>query len=240
MIALIRPLVAAPVLMPVAAGVNGAVAVNKVAESAAHGFGARGKAMTMSPSRILVATDLEDATAEALVQAHDRARAIGALLGVCHVLPSAGVHMLFPQRYARQAAEEASLDERARAAVTQRVLATTGRSPNAFEVFVEHGTAYAEIVRRAESWHATLAFVGGHGDADAAHILAGTAERVARYAHCPVLVARHPETRGLVLCATDLSTPSLPAVAAAVAEARLRNAKLVVLHLVDQGPRSPP
>ena len=111
----------------------------------------------------------------------------------------------------------------------------TGRSSNGFELFVEHGTAYAEIVRRAVSWHATLAFVGGHGDTGAAHILAGSAEKVARYAPCPVLVARHPATRGLVLCATDLSTPSLPAVAAAVAETRLRNAKLVVLHIVDQG-----
>jgi nucleotide-binding universal stress UspA family protein len=143
--------------------------------------------------------------------------------------------MLFPQRYAREAAEELSLDERARAAVTQWVTATTERSPDEFEVFIEHGTPYAEIVRRAESWHATLAFVGGRGDTEAAHVLSGSAEKVARYAHCPVLVARHPAARGLVLCATDLSTPSLPAVAAAVAEARLRNAKLVVLHIVVQG-----
>ena len=189
----------------------------------------------MSPSRVLVATDLDDPRAEALVQAHDRARAIGALLGICHVLPSAGIHMLFPQRYAREAAEELSLDERARAAVTQWVTATTERSPDEFEVFIEHGTPYAEIVRRAESWHATLAFVGGRGDTEAAHVLSGSAEKVARYAHCPVLVARHPAKRGLVLCATDLSAPSLPAVAAAVAEARLRSAKLVVLHIVDQG-----
>jgi nucleotide-binding universal stress UspA family protein len=189
----------------------------------------------MSPSRVLVATDLDDPRAEALVQAHDRARAIGALLGICHVLPSAGIHMLFPQRYAREAAEELSLDERARAAVTPGVTATTERSPDEFEVFIEHGTPYAEIVRRAESWHATLAFVGGRGDTEAAHVLSGSAEKVARYAHCPVLVARHPAKRGLVLCATDLSAPSLPAVAAAVAEARLRSAKLVVLHIVDQG-----
>ena len=189
----------------------------------------------MSPSRVLVATDLDDPRAEALVQAHDRARAIGASLGICHVLPSAGIHMLFPQRYAREAAEELSLDERARAAVTQWVIATTERSPDEFEVFIEHGTPYAEIVRRAESWHATLVFVGGRGDTEAAHVLSGSAEKVARYAHCPVLVARHPAKRGLVLCATDLSAPSLPAVAAAVAEARLRSAKLVVLHIVDQG-----
>jgi nucleotide-binding universal stress UspA family protein len=50
-----------------------------------------------------------------------------------------------------------------------------------------------------------------------------------------VLVARSPARRGLVVAATDLSADSLPAVEAAVAEARLRDARLVVLHVVDQG-----
>jgi len=38
-----------------------------------------------------------------------------------------------------------------------------------------------------------------------------------------------------LVCATDLSAASLPAVEAAVVEARLRSAQLVVLHIVDQG-----
>jgi nucleotide-binding universal stress UspA family protein len=141
--------------------------------------------------------------------------------------------MLFPQRYAPEAAEEAATDQRARALVGERVTSTTGRAPTSFEIFVEHGTAYAEIVRCAESWGATLIVVGGHGGTSG--MMGGVAENVARYAHCPVLVARPSVSRGLVVCATDLSTPSLPAVAAAVAEARLRGAKLEVLHVVDQG-----
>ena len=222
--------------MPAATSANGAVAAINAAEPVAPPIPRRGTPMTISQLRILVATDLDDSGAEVLLQAHERAGSIGGLLGVCHVMPSGGVHMLFPQRYAREAEEAASLEERARAAVAQRVTSVTGRSRREFEIFVDHGTAYAEIVRRAETWHAALLIVGGHAATGAAHVLrAGVAEKVARYAHCPVLVARHPATRGLVLCATDLSTPSLAAVAAAAAEARLRGAKLVVLHVVDQG-----
>jgi nucleotide-binding universal stress UspA family protein len=189
-----------------------------------------------TPLRILVATDLSDPTAGAVVQAHLQARSVDGALGVCHVLPSSKFHILFPRRFAREAADEAELNERVVAIVGETVTSTTGRPPGSFEVFVEHGTDYAEIVRRAEVWRATQVVVGGHGRTGAARgVLAGVAEKVVRYAHCPVFVARPPAHRGLVICATDLSAPSLPAVVAAVAEARVRNAKLVVLHIVDQG-----
>jgi nucleotide-binding universal stress UspA family protein len=168
--------------------------------------------------RILVATDLSDPADEALRQADNRARVVDGVLGVCHVLPSAGVHMLFPERYAREATEEANLDERARGVVGERVTSTTGRTPASVEVFVERGTEYAEIVRRAEDWRATLTVVGNHHRTGGApgRRLGGVAAKVVRYAHCPVLVARPCAHRGLVVCATDLSAPSLPAVEAAV------------------------
>jgi nucleotide-binding universal stress UspA family protein len=145
--------------------------------------------------------------------------------------------MLFPQRYSREAEDDVAWDERARAVIIERVASASGRPPAAFEVFVERGTDYAEIVRRAEDWRATLLVVGSHGGTEAAFggRLGGVAAKVVRYAHCPVLVARPSAHRGLVVCATDLSAPSLPAVEAAVVEARLRDAKLIVLHVVDQG-----
>jgi nucleotide-binding universal stress UspA family protein len=187
--------------------------------------------------RILVATDLSDPAGEALGQADARARSADGVLGICHVVPSSGVHMLFPQRYSRELADEVALDERARTVLIERVASTTGRSPSSFEVFVERGTEYAEIVRRGEAWHASLVVVGSHGRAGGGTSarIGGVAAKVVRYAHCPVLVARPSAHRGLVICATDLSAHSLPAVEAAVVEARLRSAKLVVLHVVDQG-----
>jgi hypothetical protein len=96
--------------------------------------------MNRAAARILVATDLGDQAAEALAQAHVQAQSVDGALGVCHVLPGPGVEMLFPQRYVKEAAEAASMDQRARSLIGERVIATTGRAPISFEVFVEHGT----------------------------------------------------------------------------------------------------
>jgi nucleotide-binding universal stress UspA family protein len=192
--------------------------------------------MSFDTPRILVACDFDERSGDALEQAHARAQWVNGELGVCHVLPSPGVQMLFPQRYAEEVKLEYELEQRARAMVTARVTSATGRASTDFEIFVERGSAYAEIVRCAESWRATLTVVGSHEPARPGHIPGtGVAEKVARYAHGPVLVARPSAHRGLVVCATDLSSPSLPAVAAAVLEARLRGAKLEVLHVIDQG-----
>ena len=189
----------------------------------------------MTP-RILVATDLSDAGGEAVLQADAHARAMDGVLGVCHVLPGLRLHMLFPQRYGSEATQEAAQEVRARDVVVERISSLTRRSPSSFETFVEHGTEYAAIVRRAEEWRASLVVIGSHGHTGATRgVLGGVAERVVRHAHCPVLVARPCSWRGLVVCATDLSAPSLPAVEAAVAEARLRSARLQILNVIDQG-----
>jgi nucleotide-binding universal stress UspA family protein len=192
--------------------------------------------LSADPPRILAATDLSDAAAEVIRQADAHALAVGGALAACHVLPSMRVHMLFPQDYVREALDESTLDERVRATVGASVTSITGRPPTSLEVFVQHGSDYAEIVRCAEAWRATLIAVGGDGRPGASGgFLGGASSRVVRYAHCSVLVARPPARRGLVVAATDLSAESLPAVEAAVAEARQRGAHLVVLHVVDQG-----
>jgi nucleotide-binding universal stress UspA family protein len=185
-------------------------------------------------ARVLVATDLSDPGAEAVGQADAYARLVGGTFGVCHVLPSLGIHMLFPQRYASEASGESEVETRARACVTESVARVTRRPT--FEVLIERGTGYAEIVRCAEAWRATVLFVGSHGSRESAGgRLGGVAEKVVQIAHCPVIIARPVWRPGLVICATDLSEPSLPAVEAAVIEARVRRAKLLVLHVIDQG-----
>jgi nucleotide-binding universal stress UspA family protein len=67
-------------------------------------------------------------------------------------------------------------------------------------------------------------------------VLGSVADRVVRYAHCSVLVARPPNAVGHVLAATDLSERALPAVEAAALEARRRGARLTVLHSLDSWP----
>lgn len=185
--------------------------------------------------RILAATDLSEASDEGLRQAQARAKATGAVLAVCHVIPHLlGVNPLFPQKHAEDALWLANLEGELRDAVATQ-LATCIPAARA-EVFIERGSEYAGVVRRAEAWGADLVVVGSHGRTALPRLnLGSVAEQVVRHAHCPVLVARKTSNRGVVLVATDLSDPSMPAIAAGAEAARLRDARLVVVHAVEFG-----
>jgi nucleotide-binding universal stress UspA family protein len=109
----------------------------------------------------------------------------------------------------------------------------TGRPSGSTELAVEHGIPYAVLVEKAEAVRADLLIVGSRGATGLRRLLLGSvAERVVRYAHSPVLVARDSPKSGHVLVGTDFSDPALPAVAAAVAEARRRSANLTIVHNV--------
>lgn len=164
--------------------------------------------------RVLAATDLSDAADHALREGAALAATAGGAFAVIHVLPP--LHPI------------SVLDARATEAVRARV----ARVAEPHELFVEVGSAYAEIVRRAEGWRADTVIVGSHGQSGIARVLGGVAGRVVRHAHCRVLVVRPSPARGLVLAATDLSEPSLPAIVAGAEEARRRGARLRVVHAV--------
>lgn len=185
--------------------------------------------------RIIAASDLSEASDEALRQAYARATSTGAELAVCHVLPELlGVSPLFPQQNAQNALQLANLEGEVRTALGEQ-LATCLPGAKA-EIFIERGSGYAGIVRCAEAWAADLVVVGSHGRTGLPRLLLGSvAEQVVRHAHCPVLVARATTHRGVVLAATDLSDPSMPAISAAAEEARRRKARLVVVHAVAFG-----
>jgi nucleotide-binding universal stress UspA family protein len=98
--------------------------------------------------------------------------------------------------------------------------------------FVDEGVDYAAIVRRAEAWQADLIVVGSHGQAGLWRAFGHVVERVVRYAHCDVLVARGQVGDGPVVAATDLSDLSLPAIVEGAEQARRRRASLEVVHAV--------
>jgi universal stress protein A len=171
---------------------------------------------------VLAAIDLTDAD-EVLAQGSAMATSLQTRLIVCHVLPEVSpARVLFPQLSQLDTSMEAALEQRAREAVEARVAAVTERSTTDFEVTVDFGSAHAGILSRAEQMGAGLVVVGSGGVAD----------RVARYAPCAVLVAR-PSKRGSVLAATDFSDPSLPAIAAALAEAVRRGVRLRLMHCLE-------
>lgn len=183
--------------------------------------------------RILVAVDLSDASMDVLREGRALATARGAALAVVYVAASFNdMQPFYPQAYGANMTHALEAEQIARETFERRVAEVEGCAE--IERFFERGIAYAEIVRRAEHWAADLLMVGSHGRSGLSRVLLGSvAARVARHAHCAVLVARSKRSGGGVLAATDLSDPSLPAVAQGVTEARLRGARLVVAHVVD-------
>jgi nucleotide-binding universal stress UspA family protein len=182
---------------------------------------------------MLVAVDLSEASREALQHAYALARKREADLAVVHVMPHfVDMQTLFPQNYADNMTALAEA-EAATGRDVEQLVSGLELGPEV-QIFVERGDRYAEIIRRAEAWAASLVVVGSHSHPGIARaLLGGVAERVVRYAHCPVLVRRPSKSKKVVVAATDLSDPSLPAIARGAEEARLRGARLVVVHAVD-------
>jgi nucleotide-binding universal stress UspA family protein len=206
----------------------------------------------VSGARVLCALDFSDASDEALRQADARARRDGAELAVFHAIEHVSAMQPLAPALGEQGVVEA--EQRARDLLRERVTAVTGRAGTDVQVYVAVGRAHAEVVRAAERLLADLLVIGSHGGSGIARVLlGGVAEKVVRHAHCPVLVARArthtpgpartpaspaapaSDAREVVLAATDLSDPSLPAVELGAREAERRGARFVVLHAIDLG-----
>jgi nucleotide-binding universal stress UspA family protein len=183
--------------------------------------------------RILVGSDLGAASDEAVRQAISIAHAEQAELAVCHVLPEPQLRSLFPEEHDRDRDALSTLEPRMTAALRAQVERLQNGAVIPFHVFIEQGSAYAELVDRAERWQADLIVIGNHGRAELKHLFLGSvAEKVARHAPCAALIARkHGE--GVVLVATDLSDPAQLALSAGAREASRRGRRLVVVHATD-------
>ncbi len=186
---------------------------------------------------VLVATDLSDSADEAIRAGHELAGSNKKLV-VCHVVPEIlRASPLFPQ--AVQADMEAVIhaESWAAAAVEDRVKAVTGRTSKDFEIRIESGAADAAVLRIAEEVGASLVVTASRGLSGIARMLLGSvAERIVRYAHCSVFVARPHAKTNKILAATDLSTQSFAAVKQAAELAQKNSAELVVVYALDVMP----
>jgi nucleotide-binding universal stress UspA family protein len=167
-------------------------------------------------SNVLVATDLSASSGAAIREALDRARATRARAELCHIVPP-------PFRRTRQLLRSVA------------DLATWGAERTT--VLAGDGHAHELLVRRSVEERIELLVVCGTGLTEARALFRPTlAEQLIRSAPCPVLIARSGPRTGLVLAATALGDPSLPAVAAAVAEARRRKARVIAVHCIAVTP----
>jgi nucleotide-binding universal stress UspA family protein len=181
---------------------------------------------------VFAATDFSAPADEALRRAHARAVAQAAPLVVCHVVPNVlPVNMLFPQRTVDLGSAQLDLQHRALQLLTERTCQLTGRASGDFVTLIGNGTPYSSIIEHAEGACAGVIVLGERGTSGIERVLLGSvADRVLRYADCPVLIARAARPTSRILVATDLSDPSLPALAASADEARRTGAEVIALY----------
>lgn len=186
--------------------------------------------MFRSTGPIFTAVRLDNTATEVLRQAVDIARYYKVKLYVCHILPDLmSVRPLFPQLQFDAAFRTAEFESEARSILTARVGAFINQSSEDCEINIRYGTEHSAIIDAAEKVGAGLVVIG-HGSQE--QKLSGISERVVRYAHCPVLIAR-PSRKGCILAATDFSDPAMPAVDSAASEAVRRGRELQIIHAFD-------
>jgi len=192
-------------------------------------------------TKVLCATDLSDAADLALKQASIVAGLYQAKLVVFHALPPAMASApLFPHQNTAASEGFVALERRVLEALHARVGAVVGRGAHV-EVVLGSGSPHSAIVKMAESTGADLIVVGGEGPKGVARTLLGAvAERVIRYAHSPVWVARAGPDVGPVVIGTDFSEPARAAVDIGVEYARRTGAKVVLSHALSIQQLVPP
>jgi nucleotide-binding universal stress UspA family protein len=182
--------------------------------------------------KIIVATDFSEPSIEALREADRLAQGTDSELFVFHAVPNlVRANPLFPHKNIEDVFQLPAMMERAADAVDELIAKHMRSDRNHVHVLVDTGWPDTALMRKAEEIEADLIVVGSRGYTGLKHVLLGSvAERVIRYSHCAVMVARASSGGGRILAATDFSDPALPAIDAAVQIAKRRGAELTVMH----------
>ncbi len=189
------------------------------------------------PLLVLCATDLSADADHAVVAANDIARLFGSRLVFVHAVPyPAPAQVLFPHLVQGTTDRLMAVSRVASETVSNRVSSLTGRSTEDIDVRVDVGAPDEIIVETAEESGADLLVIVASGSDGTGKGLGVTAMRIARHAHCPVLVARKGPAKGPVLAATDLSDPAMGALSMGGILSARTGEPMVALHVVDYAP----
>ena len=191
--------------------------------------------VTTSP--VLIATDLTQHAEPALIRGRAHAEATGAPWVVCHVIPDVlRHHPLSPSRGENDLALTSDVTKKAAELVTEQVGRVLGASADDYRVVIEIGRAEDEIVRIAEAEGVSLVVIGAKARHGSERVLGHVAERVVRYGHTSVLVARPGAATGKVLVATDFTEGSMPSVRFGAMLVATAGVKATLLHVVQLPP----
>jgi len=145
--------------------------------------------------QILVATDFSDTSDAALLYGRELAMRFDARLHVLHVAQDVYVNMFGTESYLPIApAIQRQIEEDARRLMAEALgVSGTGEPVTVTCVLTAVSPAVA-IVEYAREHQIDVIVIGTHGRGAVAHLLMGSvAERVVRFAPCPVLTVKHPE-----------------------------------------------
>ena len=103
---------------------------------------------------------------------------------------------------------------------------------------VRIGSAWEELAKEACENQHDLVVMGTRQRDKATRLLFGsTAQKLIRFSPCPVWIVKPEEVREIAI-ATDLSDASIPVLHAAIKAARALDARLYILHVLEQDPLS--
>jgi len=136
--------------------------------------------------RILVPIDFSAGSWSALSHALPIAQLTGAKITLLYVSQAQLIATEFAHLPNQEFSIRHSSEEKLRAAAIGKI------PPELLaDIVVRSGVAFDEIARAAEEWKMNLIVINTHGHTGLKHVwLGSTAERVVRYAPCPVLVIR--------------------------------------------------
>lgn len=146
-------------------------------------------------NQILVATDFSEPSEAALNYGRELASHFGTKLHVLHVTQNSYANAFGAQAWVAMAPDlQQQIEEDARRRLTDLLVDSDKSGPETIPVVLTGSSPAFAIIDYAREHGIDLVVMGTHGRGAIAHLVMGSvAERVVRFAPCPVLTVRHPE-----------------------------------------------
>jgi nucleotide-binding universal stress UspA family protein len=144
---------------------------------------------------ILVATDFSEPSDAALAYGRELAVLFGATLHVLHVAQNIYFNAIGADGYVAISQDvQQQIEDDARLRLHRLVIDSDKSGPPTIPVIVTATAPALAIVDYAKDHGIDVIVMGTHGRGAFAHLVLGSvAERVVRFAPCPVLTVKHPE-----------------------------------------------